>query len=196
MSRIHQIRISLNNITPPIWRQVLVPSDITLGRLHILIQIVMGWDDDHMHQFTLGAARRGSRKRGRMFVQMITPWGEPTEMDGEDEDAVTLGEVCGKTRSKLTYDYDFGDGWRHTIEVQKILDPDPDVKYPLCQAGKRACPPEDCGGPWGYEGLLEALENPDDEEYADRLEWLGDEFDPEAFDADKVNAVLRRWPKS
>jgi len=126
---------------------------------------------------------------------MITPWGEPTEMDGEDEDAVTLGEVCGKTRSKLTYDYDFGDGWRHTIEVQKILDPDPDVKYSLCQAGKRACPPEDCGGPWGYEGLLEALENPDDEEYADRLEWLGDEFDPEAFDADKVNAVLRRWPK-
>ncbi len=196
MSKIHQIRISLNDITPPIWRRVLVPSDITLGRLHILIQIVMGWDDDHMHQFTLGVASRGSRSRRRMFVQMTTPWGDPTGMDGEDEDAVTLGEVCRRAKSKLTYEYDFGDGWRHTIEVQKITDPDPEVGYPICQAGKRACPPEDCGGPWGYGDLLSAMANPGSEEHADLLDWLGDEFDPEVFDLEEVNAILAKWRRA
>ena len=139
-----------------------VPSDLTLGQLHEVIQIAMGWSECHLHQFVLrdkalkpgrDEARRVAetdawsdefinRMRGeRVFVSQITPFGEPTEMEGEDEDAVTLSQVCPKVKSKLTYMYDFGDGWEHVIEVQKIEQPKPGEVYPLCLAGKLACPP-------------------------------------------------------
>ena len=216
MSKIYQIRISLKNLNPPIWRRVLVQSDITLGRLHYLIQLVMGWTDSHLHQFILSTKkhkptademarqlRRGGldetfydRMAGRrVFVQKTTPWGDDSEMDGEDEDAVTLAQVCPKAKSKLTYEYDFGDGWRHVIEVQKIVEPEPGVGYPVCQAGKRACPPEDCGGPWGYGDLLAAIDDPGHEQHEELLDWLGGEFDPGAFDLEAVNAILAKWRK-
>ena len=217
MSKVYQIRISLNDIEPPIWRQVLVQSDITLGRMHDLIQIVMGWTDDHLHQFMLrikkykpmpGEMARQLEPGGfddtlfyrmggrRIFVPKTTPWGDPTGMEGEDESAVTLAEACPKVKSKLTYEYDFGDGWKHTIEVRKIVDPDPAAKYPTCQAGEQACPPEDCGGPWGYGNLLAMLDGPDDKRDEELMDWLGDEFDPDAFDLEKVNAVLTKWRNS
>lgn len=217
MSKIYQVRISLKDLRPPIWRRVLVRSDITLGRLHELIQIVMGWTDSHLHQFMLSTKKhkptpaemaRQLQKGGwddtlydrmagrRLFVQKTTPWGDPTEMDGEDENAVTLAQVCPKVKSKLSYEYDFGDGWRHVIEVQKIVEPEPGAEYPVCQAGKRACPPEDCGGPWGYGDLLVAIADPDHERHEELLDWLGDEFDPDFFGLEKVNAILDQWRKS
>ena len=214
MSRIYQVRISLNDVKPPIWRRVAVQSDITLGQLHVLIQIVMGWTDSHLHQFMLRTEKHkptpqemdrlvhqgafdetfADRMAGRrIFVPKTTPWGDDTEMDGEDEDAVTLAKVCPKVKSKLIYEYDFGDDWQHVIEVEKIAAPEPGVKYPVCLAGKKACPPEDCGGLWGYGDLLDAIADPGHEQHEDMLDWLGDEFDPDAFDLEEVNAVLAGW---
>lgn len=100
-----------------------------------------------------------------------------------------------KVKSKLIYEYDFGDGWEHTIEVQKIYEPEPGVKYPVCLAGKKACPPEDCGGIWGYYDLLNAIADPKHEMHAEMVEWLGDSFNPDAFDLDEVNTVLAQWRK-
>jgi len=212
-TRTYELRITLNGSKPPIWRRVAVPSDIALGELHDVIQIAMGWTNSHLHRFCqpvkiskdekLRLWQKDSRtprewsrlQGGRVFVTKVTPWGEPTEMEGEDEDGVTLGEVCPKAKSKLIYEYDFGDGWEHTVEVQKITEPKEGVDYPVCLAGKKACPPEDCGGVWGYYEMLEAVEDPDHERHEELLEWLGGDFDPEHFDLEEVNASLAQWRK-
>ncbi len=210
------LRVTLSGTRPPIWRRVAVPPNITLGQLHQVIQRVMGWTDSHLHQFVLrDKALKPSREemarqfrqntwddafffrmRGeRMFVPKTTPFGDDTEMEGEDEDAVTLAEVCPKAKSKVRYDYDFGDGWEHTVEVQKITEPEPGAEYPVCLAGKNACPPDDCGGVWGYYEMLHALEDPSHESHDDYVEWLGEGFDPRAFDLEGVNATLAAWRK-
>jgi hypothetical protein len=210
--RIYEVRITLSGSKPLIWRKLAVPSDITLGRLHEVIQIAMGWTDSHLHQFMLQdkSLRKGpeviaqlteagrydeifTATRGiRVFVP-CRPGFDELDMDGEDEDAATLSGLCPKVKSKLIYEYDFGDGWEHTIEVQKIVEPEPGAQYPVCLAGKKACPPEDCGGVWGYYDLLEAVADQKHENHDDMLEWLGDDFDPEAFDLDEVNTMLAEW---
>ncbi|MBS3821651.1 MAG: plasmid pRiA4b ORF-3 family protein [Planctomycetes bacterium] len=182
--RIYQIRVTLNGSKPPIWRELAVPFHIVLGELHEVIQVAMGWEDCHMHQF---------RKGKEYYVTKVTPWGMPVEIEGEDEEDFTLGEVCPKARSKLLYEYDFGDGWAHTIEAQKRIEPEPGVKYPVCLGGEKACPPEDCGGMWGYSEMLDVLADPDADDPNDMREWIGDEFDPDAFDLDAVNAILATW---
>ncbi len=216
--KIYTLRIMLRDSKPPIWRRVVVLSDIRLGQLHEVIQIAMGWTNSHLHQFVLrdkslkpsrDEVKQMSqddimsdvfiaRMRGeRVFVMTTTPFGDFIEdMDGEDEDMVTLAEVCPKVKSKLIYEYDFGDGWEHIVEVQKIEEPKPGVEYPVCLAGKLACPPEDCGGIYGYYHLLEAVDDPDHEEHDDLVEWLGDDFDPEVFDLDEVNDMLAEWRES
>jgi Plasmid pRiA4b ORF-3-like protein len=208
---IYNVRITLEDSQPPIWRSVAIPSDITLGCLHEVIQIVMGWTDSHLHQFIL-LEKRPKRTRGemgrltqqhgsndsflggmsgmRVFAARIDPDGNDIEMDGEDEDQVTLAQVCPRVKSKLIYEYDFGDDWKHTIEVQKIVEPEANVSYPLCLAGENACPLEDSGGLWGYYAKLEALADPGNEMHEECREWFLDDFDPEAFDLDEVNAAL------
>ncbi len=192
---IYEVRITLRGSKPPIWRRVATPSDITLGQLHEVIQIAMGWTDSHMHQFILPAKAGGGRLGAQYFVTKVTPWGDPTEMEGEDENVVTLAEVCRRVKSKLIYEYDFGDGWEHIIEVQKIVEPAPGVKYPVCLAGKKSCPPEDCGGVWGYYNLLHTVSDPKREDHEEMVEWLGDGFDPDAFNLEAVNAILAKWRK-
>jgi len=215
MQRIYQIRVTLNGSKPPIWRKLAVPSDIVLDELHEVIQIAMGWTNSHLHQFRLHdkglkpspqeMARRfqrdewgddflGRMRGERVFVAEVTSWGDPSDLGGEDEEEFTLAEVCPKVKSKLIYEYDFGDGWEHTIEVQKIVEPKPGVEYPLCLGGRKACPPEDCGGIWGYYELLETIADPDADDHDDMVEWLG-EFDPDAFDPEEVNAILAEWRK-
>lgn len=213
-SNVYHIRITLEGSKPPIWRRVAVPTDITLGSLHEVIQIVMGWTESHLHQFILrdkklkptpGEIAQRYRDNAmdeafldrvggqRFFVTKTTPWGDPTEMEGEDENAVTLAEVCPKAGNKLTYQYDLGDSWEHIIEVQKIVEAEKGVEHPVCLAGKRACPPEDCGGVWGYYDMLDALADPKHEQHEELLEWLGGPFDPEAFALDEVNQMLAEW---
>lgn len=108
----------------------------------------------------------------------------------KDAGRTRLNQVVSQEKTKFAYDYDFGDGWRHEILVGKILPEETGVPYPTCLTGKRTCPPEDCGGIWGYAELLEIINDPEHEEYEERIEWLGDGFDPESFDANEVNGAL------
>ncbi|MEJ7825952.1 MAG: plasmid pRiA4b ORF-3 family protein [Solirubrobacteraceae bacterium] len=175
-----QLKISLIGVTkPPVWRRLLVPADIRLDRLHELIQTAMGWCDCHMHVFSVAGVEYG----------LPDP-----ELDFRDERKTTLDRVLGATGERMRYTYDFGDDWEHEIVVEKLLSAEAGVRYPTCIAGRSRCPPEDCGGAWGYRRLRETLADPRDEEHTEMLEWLGLtaalEFDPTDFDVDEVNAVL------
>lgn len=178
---IYQIKVTLKNCRPPIWRRVLVPSDIRLPRLHRILQMAMGWTDSHLHMFTIRGEQFGVPDED--FPDMV-----------RNERNVRLDKLVG-AGGTFVYEYDFGDSWEHAIKVEKILPALPDVRIPLCLAGNRACPPEDCGGAWGYEHLLEVLRDPTHEEHDEMLTWLGDGFDLEAFDIDATNVELRTLRK-
>jgi hypothetical protein len=177
---IYRLKITLDGSQPPVWRQVEVPADVTLDVLHVIVQFAMGWEDYHLHEFIVGEDHYGEPDpEYEMFGQSM-----------KDEVDVTLKEVAPKEGSKVTYIYDFGDGWKHTILVEKILPADPSVEYPICTGGQYACPPEDCGGIGGYAALLEALADPEHPEHDELSEWVGEELDPEAFDLDEINEAL------
>lgn len=175
-----QVKVRLLGVSrPPVWRRLLVPQGIRLDRLHEVIQASMGWDGYHLHVFSAGSAEYGEAAG---------------ELGFRDERKVTLGHLLCDVGDRARYTYDFGDDWEHEMVLEKVLAADPGTIYPLCSAGKGACPPEDCGGPWGYEHLREVLADPDHSEHEDMLEWLGlgsaSEFDPADFDPDEVAAVL------
>jgi len=175
---VYQLKITLTDSKPPIWRRVQVASNTTLSELHRVIQVAMGWWDSHLHQFVI---------HGEYFGIPDPDW---DSMEVTSERGVKLAEVISAEKDKLIYEYDFGDSWEHVILVEKILPSDPGISYPVCLKGKRACPPEDCGGIWGYSDFLEAIQDPDHPEHDDMLEWVGEEFDPEAFSLDEVNSRL------
>jgi len=178
-TKVFRLKVTLLGVKPPIWRRISVPSDSTLASLHDVLQMVMGWCDCHLHQFIDAKERR--------YACGYLAEDDP---DVIDSSTIPLHQLLKSKRSKLLYEYDFGDGWEHRIEVESIDDPEPGVSYPICHAGRRAGPPEDCGGPWSYMDLLTILADPkhaDDE----RLEWLDDDFDPENFDLDEINEILR-----
>jgi Plasmid pRiA4b ORF-3-like protein len=177
---IYRLRITLADIDPAIWRLVEVP-DCSLGELHDVIQIVMGWQDSHLHQFVLDGKSFGPD----------TPYAPDLEV--EDEEGVRLSQVfTDRKRPRILYEYDFGDSWRHEIRLEKMVKPEPNVKYPRCLEGARACPPEDCGGPWGYVDFLAAISDPKHENHRDMKEWIGGKFDPEKFSVGAVNKTLRK----
>ncbi|MEP6559814.1 MAG: plasmid pRiA4b ORF-3 family protein [Nakamurella sp.] len=175
---IYQIKVGLRGATPPIWRRLEVPADVSLARLHTVIQITFGWDDSHLH----------------VFETPYGSFGTDTGLGHRAETSVTLEQVAPAVNSKLRYTYDFGDNWVHDIRVEKVLDHDETAEYPRCTGGRRAAPPDDCGGIWGYAELVEVLRDPADQEHQDRLEWLGldaaAEFDPDRFDAEAVTRTL------
>jgi hypothetical protein len=176
---VYQLKITLRGVSkPPVWRRVAVPAAVTLDLLHEVIQQAMGWEDDHMHVFS-------------------TPWqdyGTPDSSLGyADESKVTLAEILAKPGATMHYTYDFGDDWELDVVLEKVVPPDP-VPGLSCLAGKGACPPEDCGGAWGYASLKEVLADPGHEEHEDLLDWLGldsaADFNPARFRLDEVNARL------
>ncbi|HEX6087278.1 MAG TPA: plasmid pRiA4b ORF-3 family protein [Thermoanaerobaculia bacterium] len=171
----YQLEITLQDVDPPIWRRVVVPADLTLADLHHVIQIVMGWSDYHLHDFTI---------RGRRYA---LPHEENYDHPANEE-TTRLRDVV-KARSRFTYQYDFGDDWVHVIRVEKATADTTDVE-PVCIDGARACPPEDSGGPFGYAEKLEAFARPRRRATAYLREWMGD-FDAEAFDLAAVNKQLR-----
>ena len=178
---IYQLKISLEQIDPPIWRQV-ETDDRSLAELHDIIQVAMGWEDMHMHGFVIDDEEYGDPRRG----------GEPDY----DSRSVRLRDVAAQGHTRFRYDYDYGDDWEHSIEIEKTLAAEDGVKYPRCVQGERACPPEDCGGPYGYPNLLEKIQDPEHEEHEEALRWVDDKFNPEEFDLDKTNQELnhlRRW---
>jgi len=183
---IYQLKVTLLDSKPPIWRRLLVSGDTTLPTLHQILQVAMGWEDAHLHQFYVGERR----------------YSMPLEdLEVEDERRVKLRDLVLGEGFKFVYEYDFGDSWEHRVLVEKILSPDPTQplpsfvtgKLPICIKGKQACPPEDVGGIWGYDTFLEALKDPSHPDHAMYREWIGGTFDPEAFHLDAVNARLSQW---
>jgi hypothetical protein len=175
---IYQIRVDLKGMKPPIWRRLEVPMNITLFKLHGVLQAAFGWQDYHLH----------------VFETDYGPFGEPDpDLDYRSDKSATLEQVAGPG-DKITYTYDFGDSWDHTITVEQEAEREPKVFYPRCTGGRRAGPPEDSGGIWGYQELLRILADPAHEEHESRLDWLGlrdaSEFDPAAFDMTAINADL------
>ena len=178
---IYQFKIALDYITPAIWRRFFVSSNITLDRLHDTIQIVMGWTNSHLHMFEI----YGQRYSDHQYEDF-------EELDTADERNIRLRKIIGHEGLRFQYEYDFGDGWRHTLQLEKILPPDPARHLPVCLEGKRACPPEDVGGIGGYANFLEALRDPDHDEHEEYLTWIGGEYNPNAFDLELVNRQLRK----
>ena len=184
---IYQLKVTLRYTKPPIWRRLLVPAGFTLEDLHAVVQAAMGWDDSHLHEFRIGQKRFGKPDRSDGFTG-------PSAVASERTAHVFM--VLGKVGAKALYTYDFGDSWEHAIAVEKVLPPEPGVAYPICVGGKLQGPPEDCGGIPGYYNLLEAIRDPQHPEREDLLDWVGGEFDPEAFSVEDVNrrlAPLQRW---
>lgn len=138
----------------------------------------MGWTNSHLHVFSDGLEEYSPKEFEVEFA--------------EDSRTVRLNQILKKEKSEIIYEYDFGDGWEHSILLDKILPPDDQLQIPECIAGKRNCPPENCGGPWGYMEMLEIFQQPDHEEYESYMEWLEDDFDPEYFDKDKINKRLKK----
>jgi hypothetical protein len=172
-STIYQLKITLSQIKPPIWRRVQV-KDGSLLKLHEVIQAAMGWTDTHLWAFDIDGVDFGEDPEG--------------EMDLASARKAKLGRFVADGVKKFPYIYDFGDNWEHVIQLEKVLSADPAVKYPWCVDGRRACPPEDCGGPWGYGDLLEAIKNPGKNQ--ELVEWAGGEFDPDRFELAEVNQAL------
>lgn len=179
---IYQLKITLRDSRPPIWRRVLVPGNFNLYQLHQVMQIAMGWTDSHLHHFRVDS----------IYYSYPYPNSDWEEMDEEDSRDVTLAQIAPEVKRKFMYEYDFGDSWEHDILVEKIFPPEPGEKYPQCIKGKGACPPEDVGGVWGYDTFLEAIRDPNHEEHAMYIEWAGEDFDPAAFDLEATNQALRR----
>lgn len=175
---VYEMKVRLKGTRPGIWRRFQTSGSITLYKLHRILQVVMGWSDYHLYEFRIC-------KSG---------YGEPDpDYSPETKSArrVRVSEVLTRGMTKLTYIYDFGDYWEHEIVVERILPAEQHLRHPVCTEGERACPPEDCGGIWGYSHLLKVIRHPRHEEYTEMMEWLGGVFNPEDFDLDRVNRRLK-----
>jgi hypothetical protein len=177
---LYQLKVVLLETDPPIWRRFVVPSSVTLHRLHLILQDVMGWTNSHLYRFRIG---------GKEYAEP-DPDNEFNELDFKNSRRTKLGQLVTKKGDVLLYEYDFGDSWNHMLLVEDILEYEFDNRYPICLTGERACPPEDCGGTHGYAELLEIIRGPDHEEYLDMMSWLGGQFDPNMFDIRAVNRKL------
>lgn len=207
-TQVYQLRIDIADIRPPIWRRILVRGNATLNRLHAIIQELFNWEGYHLHEFEI------------MGVEYTDDPESQAEFGMRSEKRVRLEELGLSAGVTFTYLYDFGDSWYHQIKVEKVLPPDAEGRYPVCLTGKRAGPPEDCGGIWGHAMIVEVLKRvesgelkwpspdegpPEDEdedededvdyEARELLQWLDEDYDPEAFDLEAVNAALRRFQR-
>jgi hypothetical protein len=180
---VFQIKVSLMGIAPLIWRRVQT-LDCTLADLHDLLQVTMGWEFEHLYRFIIG---------GVDYADLDMAGDE----DAQDACDTNLSAIlpAQNRRPRFHYLYDFGDQWMHQLVVEERLSPEQGTKYPICVAGQRACPPEDCGGPWGYPDFVETISDAHHRRHEETLEWVGGEFDPERFDLDSVNKELRRLRK-
>jgi len=183
IKEIYQFKITLTGSKPSIWRRIQVPSTYSFWDFHVAIQDAMGWLDYHLHIFEIKDPNTYEK------VEIGIP-------DEEDEDfgriilpdyKRKISKYFNENNNTAIYEYDFGDGWRHNIKFEKIIEADPKEKYPKCISGKMACPPEDCGGIGGYYNLLEIINNSSHEEYDNMMDWLGGEYDPELFDPNDVS---------
>lgn len=178
---VYQLKLTLTEVTPPVWRRLRVRGNLSLERLHTVFQKALGWQDAHLHEWTVGGRRYGQPE----------PDEPEYDVEVEKEGLLTLREAAPTEGTRFEYLYDFGDSWAHDVLVERIDPPDPKPRAPECLAGERACPPEDCGGLTGYARFLKAIRNPRHPEHEEQLLWIGGRFDPDAFDLAAVNRKLR-----
>ena len=182
---VFQLKVTLQEVEPAIWRRFQVRRQTRLDRLHLFIQGCMGWTNSHLHEFKI---------KGQRYRHIEQMYEDIDDSDMHDEKEYRLKKLVNEG-DIFEYLYDFGDCWEHEILVDKLTEPEEGIIYPICLAGERACPPEDCGGPWGYADLLRMLGDPGHEEYEEYREWAGEDFDPERFDVDKVNGFFEKSSK-
>lgn len=185
---IARLRVTLDDVEPPVTRTLHVPADIRLDRLHAALQAALGWADYHLWEFRAGDVG----------------WGvpDPDWPDGPlDARRTPLWQAIEDSGAKtLTYLYDFGDGWEHTVKILRFDDAAPGNKYPVLVEAAGRCPPEDVGGPWGYADFLDAIADPDHEQHDDIKEWYGEDFDPEDVPIDRLKAdvasLATKWNRA
>lgn len=178
---VYTILITLKNIEPKIWRRFKIDSETPLDEFHEAIQIIMGWENYHLHQFSAK----------NLFYKDLSDSDFIGSRDC-DYSGMRICDLLKKEKQAIEYEYDFGDGWVHEILLEKIQN-NAILFCPVCLEGKRACPPEDSFGPWGYQDKLDILKNKEDEDYWETLEWMGEDFDPEAFNLDMINENLKNY---
>jgi hypothetical protein len=180
---VYQLKVTLLETDPPIWRRLRVPGKTSLARLDRIVQTAMGWTDSHLHTFTAG---------GIVYSDPSSEWETPVR----NERRARLEQIAKEDGEAFIYEYDMGDSWRHQVLVEEVRAGAGDGEGPVCLAGERACPPEDCGGVHGYYETLERLRDPDDDEHEQTKTWIeamrGGPFDPDAFDIEAVNRALRK----
>lgn len=166
------LHVSLDDTSPLVWRRIAVPGFFTLEKLHSIIQLSMGWQMSHLYDFDIGGVR----------------YSEPSDDDFEEGASVAASLVAAlKDNKSFTYNYDFGDGWQHTIAVESVKALDNDRNYPLCVDGENACPPEDSGGTYGFESFKEIISNPDNPKFEEMMHWVGGHYVPSSFDPNRIN---------
>lgn len=172
-----QVRITLKDVdSPPVWRQVLIPAAYSLDRVHAVIQAAMGWEDYHLHVFRVGGVG-------------YAPPDLYDELGYRDETKIRLADLAA-TAKRIDYEYDFGDSWEHELVIEARTTATDEGIYPACTGGEGACPPEDCGGSYGFAELKELLAGPPSAERAEMLEWAGGDYDPARFDLATANAAV------
>ena len=189
VAAIARLKIALDDVKPVVLRRVEVPFDIRLDRLHLTIQAAMGWTNSHLYEIRAGGV-------GWSTPDPDAGWGD----DFMDARKARLDDILEDVGTKtLKYLYDFGDGWEHTIRIERLVDPKPGMLYPRLIEAKGHCPPEDVGGPWGYSELLEAFADPNHERHGELKEWFADDFNPHVVDVDRlaeeVAYLAEPWPR-
>jgi hypothetical protein len=191
---VYQFKIELAEISPLIWRRILVPSDYNFWDLHVAIQDSLGWLDYHLHHFSM--KKKGKKANDDIGIPDFDRFDDMPEIfPGWEISIQTYFHDLGAT---ATYMYDYGDSWRHSIQLDGYMFKEKNIKYPICIAGERACPPEDCGGVGGYLELLKTLSDPEDEDYEAMKAWGGKDWDPEKFDKNSIrfDNPHQRWKKA
>lgn len=181
-ANIYHLKVTLPYIEPVIWRRLEVHGDMMFSELHYAIQRAMGWEDDHLWAFYVGNTEISPERE---------QFGFPSASPPRSADRTTLNNMLSGRCTSFRYVYDMGDDWVHDIVVEKVVVPGQGGFYPRCTGGARACPPEDCGGFHGYMNILAAMSDPKHPEREEMLEWVGEDFDPEAFNVEAVNRRLQ-----
>jgi hypothetical protein len=177
--QVYQLKVTLKGTHPPVWRRIQVLGDISLPRLHAVLQIAMGWTNSHLHGFEVN---------GRFYSE---PDPDGYDLKVMDERQVRLSQIAAEVGAHFMYEYDFGDSWEHDVVVEQILSPEKEGQTLRCLGGKRACPPEDVGGVGGYAEFLAAMRDRRHPEHTEWMQWAGEKFDPEVFEVDRVNQLLQ-----